>query len=78
MQWPAVPLSVLHHLDPLEPLFKQDGWHPAVLYREITIRIGQPLAIAPYSENYHGRQAGTVVKDLTATLSRQVADLLVA
>jgi 1-acyl-sn-glycerol-3-phosphate acyltransferase len=78
MQWPAVPLSVLHQLDPLEPLFKQDGWHPAVLYREIAIRLGTPISIAPYSEHYHGRQAGTVVKDLTTTLSRQVADLLVA
>jgi 1-acyl-sn-glycerol-3-phosphate acyltransferase len=78
IQWPAVPLSLLHHLDPLEPLFTKDGWHPAVLYQQATIRIGSPFAIAPYQDGYHGRQAGKVVKDLTATLSQQVADLLAA
>jgi 1-acyl-sn-glycerol-3-phosphate acyltransferase len=77
-QWPAVPLSLLHHLDPAEPLFKQGGWHPAVLYQEVSIRIGQPLAIAPYRQHYSGRQASTVVRDLTATLSGQVTDLLAA
>jgi 1-acyl-sn-glycerol-3-phosphate acyltransferase len=78
MQWPAVPLSLLHHLDPLEPLFRQDGWHPAVVYQQVAIRIGKPLSIAPYQQQYHGRQAGKVVKNLTATLSSQVADLLCA
>jgi 1-acyl-sn-glycerol-3-phosphate acyltransferase len=78
MQWPAVPLSVLHHIDPLEPLFEQDGWHPALIYQRAAIRIGHPFAIAPYRDRYHGRQAGTVVRDLTATLSQQVADLLAA
>jgi 1-acyl-sn-glycerol-3-phosphate acyltransferase len=78
LQWPAVPLSLLHRIDPLEPLFNQDGWHPAVLYREVAIRLGQPFSIAPYQENYHGRQAGTVVRDLTSTLSSQVAELLAA
>jgi hypothetical protein len=73
-----VPLSVLHQLDPLEPLFRQDGWHPAVIYQEVAIRIGHPLGIATYRDRYHGRQAGTVVRDLTATLSKQVADLLAA
>jgi 1-acyl-sn-glycerol-3-phosphate acyltransferase len=76
--WPAVPLRLLQHLDPLEPLFQQDGWHPAVLYQEVAIRIGQPLAIAPYQQRYFGRQAGSVVRDLTNTLSGQVSDLLAA
>ena len=78
MQLPVVPLSLLQSLDPLEPLFKQDGWHPAVLYQEVSIRLGEPFSIAPYRDRYHGRQAGKVVKDLTATLSHQVADLLAA
>jgi 1-acyl-sn-glycerol-3-phosphate acyltransferase len=77
-RWPAVPLSLLHQIDPLEPMFKQDGWHPAVLYQEVSIRIGQPLAIEPYRQQYHGRQASTVVRDLTATLSSQVSELLAA
>jgi 1-acyl-sn-glycerol-3-phosphate acyltransferase len=77
-QWPAIPLSLLSHLDPLEPLFKQEGWHPAVLYQEATIRLGQPFSIEPYRQYYHGRQASTVAKEITATLSKQVADLLTA
>jgi 1-acyl-sn-glycerol-3-phosphate acyltransferase len=77
-QWPAVPLSLLHQLDPLEPLFQQGGWHPAVLYQDVEIRIGKPLVIEPYRQHYHGRRAGTVVKELTATLSEQVSDLLAA
>jgi 1-acyl-sn-glycerol-3-phosphate acyltransferase len=77
-RWPAVPLSLLNYLDPSEPLFKQGGWHPAVMYQEATIRLGVPLSIAPYQADYHGRQAGKVVKSLTATLSSQVADLLSA
>ncbi len=76
LQLPIVPLSLLQSLDPSEPLFKQEGWHPAVLYQEVSIRLGEPFSIAPYQEQYHGRQAGKVVKDLTATLSTQVADLL--
>ena len=78
LQLPIVPLSLLQSLDPSEPLFKQDGWHPAVLYQEVSIRLGAPFSIAPYQAQYHGRQAGKVVKDLTATLSQQVADLLQA
>jgi 1-acyl-sn-glycerol-3-phosphate acyltransferase len=77
-QCPAVPLSLLHQLDPLEPLFNQSGWHPAVLYRDVVIRLGQPLAIAPWQNRYHGRQASILAKDITATLSGQISDLLSA
>jgi len=77
-QWPAVPLSLLHQLDPLEPLFEQDGWHPAVLYQDVEIRIGKPMEIEPYRAQYHGRQATRVVRELTATLSGQVTELLAA
>jgi 1-acyl-sn-glycerol-3-phosphate acyltransferase len=73
---PAVPLSVLHRFDPLEPLFAGDGWHPAVIYQQADIRLGTPFSIATYRDRYHGRQAARVVKDLTATLSQQVAALL--
>jgi 1-acyl-sn-glycerol-3-phosphate acyltransferase len=76
--WPALPLKLLHQIDPLEPLFEQDGWHPAVLYQDVAIRVGKPLAIEPYRQQYHGRQAGTVVKELTATLSAQIFGLLAA
>jgi hypothetical protein len=44
----------------------------------VAIRVGKPLAIEPYRQQYHGRQAGTVVKELTATLSAQIFGLLAA
>jgi 1-acyl-sn-glycerol-3-phosphate acyltransferase len=77
-QWPAVPLSLLHQFDPLEPLFQQEGWHPAVLYQEVVIRIGQPFMIEPYRSQYYGRRASRVVRELTNTLSAQVSELLTA
>jgi 1-acyl-sn-glycerol-3-phosphate acyltransferase len=77
-QCPAVPLSLLHQLDPLEPLFNQSGWHPAVMYQDVVVRLGQPFAIAPYQSRYHGRQASILARDITAILSGQISDLLEA
>ncbi len=75
---PAVPLSLLHQIDPSEPLFKSDGWHPVVLYQDVILRVGQPFSIKPYRDRYHGRQASMVVKDMTTLLSRQISELLAA
>jgi 1-acyl-sn-glycerol-3-phosphate acyltransferase len=76
MRWPAVPLSLLHQIDPLEPLFQQDGWHPAVFYQDVSIRVGQPFAINAYQDRYHGKQAGAVVKELTQIMTTEVTYLL--
>jgi 1-acyl-sn-glycerol-3-phosphate acyltransferase len=75
---PVVPLRLLHQLDPFEPGFNQAGWHPAVFYRDVVIRVGQPLPIAPYHSRYHGRAASILVRDITAMLSEQIAELLAA
>jgi 1-acyl-sn-glycerol-3-phosphate acyltransferase len=77
-QCPAVPLSLLRQIDPLEPLFQTDGWHPVVLYQDVTLRLGEPFAVKPYRDRYHGRQASIVVKDITNLLSRQISELLAA
>ncbi len=76
MRWPAVPLSLLHQIDPLEPLFQQDGWHPAVFYQDVSIRVGQPFAIDSYQDRYHGKQAGAVVRELTQLMAAEVTYLL--
>ena len=76
IQIPAVPLSVLQQFDPLEPLFRQGGWHPAVIYQQAEIRVGIPFTLEPYRDRYRGREAARVVKDLSATLSARVAALL--
>jgi 1-acyl-sn-glycerol-3-phosphate acyltransferase len=76
MRWPAVPLSLLHQIDPLEPLFQQDGWHPAVFYQDVTIRVGQPFVIDNYQARYYGKQAGVVVRELTQIMAVEVSYLL--
>ncbi len=76
MRWPAVPLSLLHQIDPLEPLFKQDGWHPAVFYQDVSIRVGQPFAIDAYQDRYRGKKAAAVVKELTQIMTAEVTYLL--
>lgn len=76
MRWPAVPLSLLHQIDPLEPLFQQDGWHPAVFYQDVSIRIGHPFTIDSYQDRYHGKQAGAVVRELTQIMAAEVTYLL--
>jgi 1-acyl-sn-glycerol-3-phosphate acyltransferase len=76
MRWPAVPLSLLHQIDPLEPLFQQEGWHPAVFYQDVSIRIGQPFSIDSYQNRYHGKQASAVVRELTQMMTAEVTYLL--
>ncbi len=76
MRWPAVPLSLLHQIDPLEPLFQQKGWHPAVFYQDVSIRVGKPFTIDSYQDRYHGKQAGAVVRELTQVMTAEVTYLL--
>ncbi len=73
---PLVPLNLLHQIDPSEPLFRQHGWHPAVFYQDVTMRVGQPFAIEPYQNRYYGKQAGVVAKDLTQFLAAEITHLL--
>jgi 1-acyl-sn-glycerol-3-phosphate acyltransferase len=73
---PLVPLSLLHYIDPSEPLFKQDGWHPAVFYQDVEIRVGHPFAIDVYQDRYYGKQAGVVARDLTQFLADEVTHLV--
>ena len=71
-----VPLSLLHYIDPSEPLFQQDGWHPAVFYQDVSIRIGQPFSMEAYQERYYGKQASAVVRELTQLMTAEVTYLL--
>jgi 1-acyl-sn-glycerol-3-phosphate acyltransferase len=76
MSWPAVPLSLLHQIDPLEPLFQQEGWHPAVFYQDVSIRIGHPFSVKSYQDRYYGKQASAVVRELTQMMTAEVTYLL--
>lgn len=73
----AVPLRLLSLFDPSEPLFQQSGWHPLVAYRRATVLIGRPCWITKTQrEQYQGRQAKTVVADLTHYCEDEIAGLL--
>ncbi|WP_341526981.1 1-acyl-sn-glycerol-3-phosphate acyltransferase [Nostoc sp. UHCC 0302] len=71
------PLRLLSLFDPSEPLFNQPGWHPLVVYRRVAVLIGRPLWITPqHQKQYHGKQARTVVAELTEHCHSEISGLL--
>ncbi len=73
----SVPLKLLSLFDPSEPLFNQPGWHPLVIYHRAAVLIGRPLWITPQQrEQYQGKQAKTVVSELTHYCESEIANLL--
>jgi len=71
------PLRLLSLFDPSEPLFNQSGWHPLVLYRRVAVLIGRPYWITPqHQKQYHGKQARTVVAELTEHCHGEISTLL--
>lgn len=73
----AFPLRLLSLFDPSERLFQQSGWHPLVIYRRVAVLIGEPYWIKPqHQEKYQGKQAKTVVAELTGHCHDEIAKLL--
>jgi 1-acyl-sn-glycerol-3-phosphate acyltransferase len=73
----VVPLRLLSLFDPTEPLFKQPGWHPAVVYREVELLIGHPVRLdARLRSHYDDKGASTLVADLTDCCQDEIASLL--
>ncbi|MFB2918065.1 MULTISPECIES: lysophospholipid acyltransferase family protein [Aerosakkonema] len=73
----AVPLKLLSLFDPSEPLFARSGWHPLVVYRRVNVLIGRPCWIrASQREYYQGKQAKTVVAEITHYCQTEIAELL--
>lgn len=73
----AVPLRLLSLFDPSEPLFNQNGWHPLVIYHRVAVLIGRPYRITPQQrQQYQGKQAKTVVADITERCQAEIAALL--
>jgi 1-acyl-sn-glycerol-3-phosphate acyltransferase len=71
------PLRLLSVFDPSEPLFNQAGWHPLVIYRRVAVLIGRPYWITPqHQKKYHGKQARTVVAELTEHCHGEISNLL--
>lgn len=73
----TVPFKLLGWFDPSEPLFQQNGRHPAVIYRRVAVIIGKPITIGKLSRQaYHGKQAGKAATELTDTCHHAVSSLL--
>ncbi|MBO3458071.1 1-acyl-sn-glycerol-3-phosphate acyltransferase [Aetokthonos hydrillicola Thurmond2011] len=73
----AVPLKLLSFFDPSEALFNQPGWHPLVIYRRVAVLVGQPYWIqSKHQEKYQGKQAKTVVAELTNHCHSEIQNLL--
>lgn len=73
----AFPVQWLSWFDASEPLFKQSGWHPLVVYQRVNILIGRPLWITPsQQQGYSGKTARTVVNELTEQCHGAIYDLL--
>ncbi len=73
----AVPLRLLSLFDPSEPLFNQPGWHPLVIYNRVAVLIGHPYWItSQHHKQYQGKQAKTVVAELTEHCHSEISNLL--
>jgi 1-acyl-sn-glycerol-3-phosphate acyltransferase len=73
----AVPLKLLSLFDPTEALFNQPGWHPLVIYRRVAVLVGRPYWIKSQDhKKYQGKQARTVVAELTNHCHSEIATLL--
>lgn len=73
----GVPLKLLSLFDPSEPLFDRWDWHPLVIYSRVAVLIGHPYWITPqHIEKYRGKQARTMVEELTQTCESEITNLL--
>lgn len=74
---PVAPLKLLSLFDPSEPLFNQPGWHPSVNYRRVNLSVGTPITITDsHREQYHGKKASRIAKDLTRACHAEISQLL--
>ncbi|MBF2077474.1 MAG: 1-acyl-sn-glycerol-3-phosphate acyltransferase [Synechococcales cyanobacterium T60_A2020_003] len=74
---PMFPLQMLSWFDASEPLFTQGGWHPLVVYQDVSVLFGEPIWITSSQRTaYQGKQARSVVTDLTEQCRTEIYQLL--
>lgn len=72
-----IPLRLLSWFDPDEPLFQQSGGHPLVFYRQVEVKIGDPIWVTSRDrEQYQGRHGTEFAQQLTDHCWSAVNDLL--
>jgi 1-acyl-sn-glycerol-3-phosphate acyltransferase len=73
----TIPLQLLQWFDPSEPLFARPGWHPMVVYHQVSVRIGRPYQITfAQSLRSQAKLRKEAVADLTAYCQDEIACLL--
>ncbi len=73
------PVRWLQLFDPSEPLFDRPTWHPLVMYHQVQVAIGRPIAIASAQKSgYRGKKALDWVNELTITCHQEIRSLLAA
>ncbi|PZV15639.1 MAG: 1-acyl-sn-glycerol-3-phosphate acyltransferase [Leptolyngbya sp.] len=73
----AVPFRMLSLVDPSEPLFDQPGWHPMIVYQNVSVMIGRPYWIrASQRADYQGKQARSLVAEITHECHAEIDQLL--
>ncbi|MBT9317574.1 lysophospholipid acyltransferase family protein [Leptothoe spongobia] len=74
---PVAPFKLFQWLAPSEPLFNRSGWHPAVYYHQVHLRIGQPLWITDdQRKQYRGKSSGILAKTITQACHTEISELL--
>ncbi|MGF1459405.1 MAG: lysophospholipid acyltransferase family protein [Leptolyngbyaceae cyanobacterium] len=72
-----IPLSLLGWFDPSEPLFQQGGGHPIVFYRQVEVKVGEPIWVTPSDrQQYQGRHGPEFAQQLADSCWAVVHDLL--
>lgn len=72
-----IPLRLLSLFDPTEPLFQRSGWHPAVVYQEVDLRVGHPVIVnSRLRSHYDDKGSGALVTELTNCCQDEIATLL--
>lgn len=73
----AFPLKLLSWFDPSEPLFKQSGAHPMVIYQRVDVLVGRPIWIsASQRQAFQGKQAKPMVTELTNYCQSEIKELM--
>jgi len=76
-QGKLAPLALFRRFDPSEALFQRDGWHSAILYRDVDVLLGRPLLIDEgWKPRYHSSSGAAVARELTQACWSQIAVML--
>lgn len=73
----ALPLRLLSWFDPSEPLFRQPGAHPMVIYQRVDILVGRPIWISQSQRQaFQGKQAKSIGTELTNYCQAEIRELM--